>query len=102
MRPEILLYSSLLLALPADLLIRLRNKNLLALRAAFQAHPVHDNHRCDYIERLEENQDFILSKVFFAIFWIFSHLPLPDTRHSLAKKQGEPMLQIKDFMQETY
>lgn len=51
MRPEILLYSSLLLALPTDLLIRLRNKNLLALRAAFQAHPVHDNHRCDYIER---------------------------------------------------
>lgn len=46
--------------------------------------------------------EFILSKVFFAIFWIFSHLPLPDTRRSLAKKQGEPMLQIKDFMQETY
>lgn len=68
MRPEILLYSSLLLALPTDLLIRLRNKNLLALRAAFQAHPVHDNHRCDYIERLEENQDFILSKAFFVIF----------------------------------
>ena len=71
MCPEIFLYSSLLLALPADSLIRLGNKDLLAPRTAFQAHPVHANHRCDYIERLEENQDFILSKVFFAIFLDF-------------------------------
>lgn len=71
MCPEIFLYSSLPLALPADPLIRLCNKNLLALRAAFQAHLIHDNHRCDYIERLEENQDFILSNVFFAIFLDF-------------------------------
>lgn len=102
MCPEIFLYSSLLFALSTNSLIRFGNKDFFAPLTVFQAHPVHDNHRCDYIERLEENQDFILSKVFFANFWIFSHLPLPDTRHSLAKKQGEPMLQIKDFMQETY
>lgn len=80
MRPEILLYSSLLLALPTDLLIRLRNKNLLALRAAFQAHPVHDNHRCDYIERPAENQDFFLLNVPTAIFLASRACKrLPDT-----------------------
>ncbi len=68
MCPEILLDSSLLFARFADPLVRLGNKDLLAPRTAFQAHPVHDNHRCDYIERLEENQDFILSKAFFVIF----------------------------------
>lgn len=80
MRPEILLYSSLLLALPTDLLIRLHNKNLLALRAAFQAHPVHDNHRCDYIERPAENQDFFLLNVPTAIFLASRACKrLPDT-----------------------
>lgn len=68
MCPEIFLYSSLLLALPADSLIRLGNKDLLAPRTAFQAHPVHDNHRCDYIERPAENQDFFLLNVSTAIF----------------------------------
>lgn len=80
MRPEILLYSSLLLALPTDLLIRLHNKNLLALRAAFQAHPVHDNHRCNYIERPAENQDFFLLNVPTAIILASRACKrLPDT-----------------------
>lgn len=68
MCPEILLDSSLLFARFADPLVRLGNKDLLAPWTAFQAHPVHDNHRCDYIERPAENQDFFLLNVSTAIF----------------------------------
>lgn len=68
MCPEIFLYSSLLFAFSTNSLIRFGNKDFFAPLTVFQAHPVHDNHRCDYIERPAENQDFFLLNVSTAIF----------------------------------